>query len=350
MIRNNSILALILLLAVQTSLFSQKATSSDILIVGFYNLENLFDTINQEEVNDEEYTPEGKNNWTHQRYTSKLNNMSRAIADIGSKDGALNGPDILGVCEVENLSVLDDLTKHATLAPEHYQIVHFDSPDKRGIDVALLYKKNAFEVLHTKTYKLNLTNPVTGESIETRDQLVVSGKIKKQKISILVNHWPSRMGGELRSQPLRLAAAQLSRHIIDSLLEADSLANIIVMGDFNDDPTNLSTKDYLQANFFADSLAKEQLYNPSASIFMQGKGSLQYRGKWNMFDQIFLSGNLLTENKKEYSFSHFEVENTPYLFEQEGKFKGYPHRTFAGGNFLNGFSDHLPVYIVLKHQ
>lgn len=317
-------------------------------LVSFYNLENLFDTVNNDDVQDSEYTPEGRREWNTKRYQNKLDKLSEIISDIGSDDGFEKGPDVLGVCEVENKGVLEDLVRHEGLAKNKFQIVHYNSPERRGVDVALLYKKKNFKLIDSRPYALYLTDPITGDRIYTRDQLLVVGEFKKSKVHIIVNHWPSRWGGELRSRPLRLAAAQLSRHIADSLLKTDSLAKIIFMGDFNDDPTNQSIEKYLYASVDSTDLEENQLYNTSAPLFLDEKGSLLYRGKWNMFDQIIISQALLNPEKKGLGFNSFKVVTKDYLFQRGGKFEGYPLRTFGGKTYLNGYSDHLPVYMILK--
>ena len=237
--------------------------------VGFYNFENLFDTINNEGVRDGEFTPEGSKEWNVERYENKLAKLSVVISEIGADEGFRKGPDVLGICEVENRGVLEDLIKQKNIRRSKYQIVHYDSPDKRGIDVALLFRAESFELSSSKPYTLYLTDPVTGRRIYTRDQLLVTGDLNGQKVHILVNHWPSRWGGHLQSQPLRLGAAQLSRHIVDSLVNSGSIAQVIVMGDLNDDPTDISVEQYLYAAVDSSELKKKQLYNASAEQFLK---------------------------------------------------------------------------------
>ncbi|HBH49080.1 MAG TPA: endonuclease [Bacteroidales bacterium] len=342
--RHKSLFLSILLIA---PILAWGQTDKQSILISFYNVENLFDTINNEGVRDTEYTPEGRREWNSQRYYQKLDNLAKVIGEIGSDDDFKNGPDILGVCEVENEQVLNDLIRHENLKKKKYRIVHYNSPDKRGIDVALVYKPKKFKLESSKPYPLYIFDPISGKRIYTRDQLLVSGTVKKQKIHLIVNHWPSRWGGELRSQPLRLAAAQLTRHITDSLLAADSLASVIVMGDLNDDPDNLSIKAYLNTSAHADSILPNQLLNTSAELFQSGMGTLKYQGKWNLFDQIIITPALL-QVENGYQFQKFAIVNKDYLFQQEGKYAGYPLRTFGGKTYLNGYSDHLPVYLILK--
>lgn len=324
--------------------YSQKLKNSH--IISFYNLENLFDTIDAPGVNDEEYTPNGSKKWTSDRYNNKLNNLSKVINDIGNDVGIKGGPSILGVCEVENKAVLEDLISAKKLKKSGYSIIHYNSPDKRGIDVALLYRNKYFEPATSKTQSLYIYNPVNGKRIYTRDQLIVSGKLEGENIHIIVNHWPSRWGGELNSKPLRIAAAQVCRHVVDSLQKADSSAKIVVMGDFNDDPDNLSIESYLNATGNSTKLNSYNLYNATQPLFAKGYGTLKFRGEWNLFDQIILSAPML--DKPGISFISAGIFSPDYLLQQDGKFKGYPLRTFGGDTYLNGYSDHLPSYILVE--
>ncbi|SMO80125.1 hypothetical protein SAMN06265379_10821 [Saccharicrinis carchari] len=315
-------------------------------VIAFYNLENLFDTINDPGIRDGEFTPAGSKEWSSERYDSKLINMAKVMADIGSDQG-FEGPSIIGLCEMENRNVLEDLIKTKGLAHKNYNVVHMDSPDKRGIDVALLYNPDVFEVKSTHTYPLKIYNEETGNRIFTRDQLLVSGRLQGDKIHIIVNHWPSRYGGRKSSIPFRKEAALLNRHIIDSLLSENKHAKIITMGDLNDDPTDESIAGYLRAHAKRDQLKKGDLYNPLAVNFSKGKGTLFYRGKWNLFDQIVISQGWL-RGKKGFGYDSAYIYKKPYLIQQEGNYKGYLLRTYGGKDYLNGYSDHLPVYMVVS--
>lgn len=315
-------------------------------VIAFYNLENLFDTINNVEVNDGEFTPEGSKQWDTPKYISKQKNMSSVIASIGSDIG-IDGPSIIGLCEVENRGVLEDLIKTEQLKDKKYQIVHTDSPDKRGIDVALLYKNDDFKIVSTKSYPLIINKSENNERLYTRDQLLVSGKLNGELIHIIVNHWPSRYGGKERSIPSRKSAAMLNHQIIDSLLIVDKNAKIVTMGDLNDDPTDESIVTYLDAHAQIDSLESGDLYNPLGINFKEGEGTLYYRGHWNLFDQIIISQSLI-DAEKGCKYDSAYIYNKPYLIQQDGKYKGYLLRTFGGKTYLNGYSDHLPVYMVLK--
>jgi predicted extracellular nuclease len=339
-----SISFIIILASFSSSCNSQQQKNLKTISIGFYNLENLFDTIlNPELFLADQFTPKGKYNWTSERYQEKLENMASVISQI-ALDDTPEGLSILGVCEVENKGVLDDLVNEKTIKDRNYQIVHFDSPDRRGIDVALLYNPTYFEVTNSKAYPLTLADDT---SFKTRSQLVVSGLLDGEEISIIVNHWPSRRGGEEKSRYKRNAAGDLSRHIVDSLLALDKNAKILVMGDLNDDPDNESVLVHLKTKGNRSKLKKGELFNPAFKIHNDSTGTLTYRGKWNLFDQIILSQGLLKKENTSYQFKQYKIFDKPFLRQQEGKYKGYPHRTFGGGVYIHGFSDHLPVYVLL---
>lgn len=335
-----------LLLTLLYTLFSlgQMQKNYQLRTIAFYNLENLFDTINDSLVYDDDRTPTGKDNWTEERYWKKIENLSKVISDIGS-DNNPSGPDILGVCEAENRKVLEDLINHPALQKKQYGIVHFDSPDERGIDVGLLYTKSSFIPISFVSRRLLLTNE-EGFRDFTRDQLVVEGLLDNEKIYVIVNHWPSRSGGELRSRPYRLKAAELNKRIIDSLRYLDSNAKIVSMGDFNDDPISPSFKKILKVKGKEKQLDSTGLFGPMENLFKKGIGSLAYRDQWNLFDQIYLTANLLN-NPEGYRFWKADVFNPPYLIDPKGMYKGYPLRTYAGGSYIGGYSDHFPVYVHL---
>ena len=313
--------------------------------IGFYNLENLFDTIDSPEVNDVEYTPEAAKNWNTHKYYEKLDNMARVIAEMAT-DKTPEGLAIVGLCEVENNEVVKDLINRPLLIARNYKIAHFNSPDKRGIDVALIYQPSMFELESCFHFPLTIDGKL---DFYTRDQLLVNGKLLGEEIHFLVNHWPSRSGGEEGSAPLRIAAGDLSRSIVDFILGFNPEAKIIVMGDLNDDPHNASVAEHLKAIGNKDLLSQGYLYNPYALIHKPDDfGSLAYHGKWNLFDQIILSSSLTKEKRKKWHLQQAFVFDAEFLKNQEGKYKGLPFRTYAGNNYLGGFSDHFPVYIVLE--
>lgn len=347
-------------LIIAFSLFSFLAVAQGekqykIRTVAFYNLENLFDTENDTLIFDDDRTPEGKDNWTLERYKRKLDNLSKVLSEIGSCV-TKTSPDIIGICEVENLKVIEDLVNHPNLLAKDYGIVHFDSPDERGIDVALLYKKAVFMPTSFDSRRLLIIND-DGERNYTRDQLVVGGLLDDEQYYFLVNHWPSRSGGEARSRPNRIKAAQLSRRIVDSVQKLDAAAKIIGMGDFNDDPDNDSFKKILKTNpKQKDYHEKEigprevELFNPMEKLYRKGIGSLAYRDKWNLFDQIYFTENVLDMQNGKFRFWKAGVFNAPYLISKKGQYKGYPFRTYAGGSYAGGYSDHFPVYVYLIRE
>ena len=314
--------------------------------LAFYNLENLFDTIN-DPIKFDDYSPimELKTN-RGEAYRRKITNMARVIAEIG-KDVTHNTPAILGVCEVENKDVLEDIVNDSTLLEKNYGIVHYDSPDSRGIDVALLYQKSLFTPISSSAHELKIYDTQTQKRITTRDQLLVSGKLEGDLIHIIVNHWPSRRGGEARSRPKRVAAAQLNKRILDSLQAQDPYAKVIIMGDLNDDPTNPSVKNVLKAKRKRKKVDFKGLYNPFEKFYRDGLGTTAYRDNWSLFDQIIVSKTLLEKDYTSFRYYQAGIFNKNYLITPKGKYKGYPFRSWNDSGFSNGFSDHFPVYIYL---
>jgi hypothetical protein len=330
----------------KTHAASKKGTQPKVNVqlscVAFYNIENLFDTIDNENVNDIEFTPNGPIKWGTMKYTAKLEKMSYAISQIGLEYSPV-GAAIIGVSEIENRGVLEDLVKQPDLKKRSYEIVHYDGPDRRGVDVALLYNPALFIVTNSKSYRLQ--SPDT--AFRTRDQLMVSGYLQNEKIHIIVNHWPSRSGGEMRSRPKRNLAAALTRSIVDSLFRTDAKAKIIVMGDLNDDPYNESCANILGAKKDKELIKPGELYNVFWKMLDKGIGSLAYNDKWNMFDQIILSHELVNKEKNKLYLWKSEIFNRQFLIQQEGAYKGTPLRTHGGGVWLNGYSDHFPTLVYL---
>ena len=316
-------------------------------LIAFYNLENLFDTINTPDVLDEEFTPSGPNKWTGQRYQEKLNNMALAISRIGEDEGWKGGPAVLGVAEIENRQVLEDLINQPLLKGSNYQIIHYDSPDLRGVDVALLYRPRFFKVTASSSPELVLYDD-NKERIYTRDQLVVSGIFDGEPMHFIVCHWPSRSSGEMTTRPRRNAAAALSRHLVDSLLNIHPESKIFVMGDLNDDPSDESLRKYLKAAPDPDKLKSGELFNTMYPLFKKGIGSLNYRDGLNLFDQIIITSSLLGESSSTYRFRVARVFNSSFLKQKDGQYKGYPLRSFAGTVWQGGFSDHFPVYVIIS--
>jgi hypothetical protein len=318
-------------------------------LIAFYNLENLFDTIDTPGVLDEEFTPEGPNKWSGKRYLEKLDNMAMVISRIGEDDGWSGGPAVLGVSEIENRSVLEDLAAHPLLRESNYQIVHYDSPDLRGVDVALMYRPRFFSVTASASPSVELVND-EGERIFTRDQLVVSGIYDGEPMHFIVGHWPSRSNGEAASRPRRFAAAALSRRLVDSLQATASDAKVFVMGDFNDDPVDKSLRNYLRASGRADRLREGEMYNAMFPLFRKGIGSLYYRDGLNLFDQIVVTPSLVGNDYSSYRLVNARVFNAPFLLQKDGQYKGYPLRSFVGTVWQGGYSDHFPVYVLIVRE
>lgn len=314
--------------------------------VAFYNLENLFDTIpNNPLGRDDEFTPNGKNKWGSKKYWAKINNLATAISNFTSQNTPM-GPAIIGVSEIENKGVLDDLVKAQPIRQWMLQVVHHDSPDRRGVDVGLLYNPRLFKVLDVTNHTLVIPNY---ESFRTRDQMCVTGILGGDTISVIVNHWPSRLGGQEQSSYLREAAAQLSKDIADSLWRIRPNQGVIIMGDLNDDPQDKSCATVLGAKKKPGDVKPHGFYNPWWKKLDDGIGTLAYKGGWNLFDQIIVSGTLLGDNTEpgQLHYLSSRVMNFEFLKDTEGSRQGYPLRTHAGGVWLNGYSDHFPTEIFL---
>jgi len=340
------ILALLLATTVVGSLFSQEG-KKDYLVsgIGFYNLENLFDTLIDLDTNkilQEDFTPNGKKVWTSEHYQEKLVNMAKVISELGT-EVIPDGLAILGVSEVENKSVLEDLVKAESIRKRGYKVVHYDSPDKRGIDVGLLYNPTYFKVVSSKSFSLRSVDT----TFYSRDQLLVSGVLNGEKIHVIVAHWPSRRGGEKRSKPRRASAAKLGRMIVDSLQKNDPNTKVFYMGDLNDDPTDESVNTHLRGIGKEDRVHKGDLFNPWESYYKKGIGTLAYRDAWNLFDQILVSKSLLGKDYSSLKLYKSKIFNKAYLKNAEGRYKGYPFRTYSFGTYIGGYSDHFPVYMFL---
>ncbi|TYP99960.1 hypothetical protein C7447_101568 [Tenacibaculum adriaticum] len=314
-----------------------KLSQKQIFTVAFYNVENLFDTVDNPLTADDDFTAKSKRRWTLSRYGKKIKKLSSVISQLGTKVSS-HSPVVVGLVEVENSKVVQDLIRHKNLHKHDYGFVHYDSPDERGIDVALLYDKKFFEVISSKTYSLELTDD-NGDIDYTRDVLRVSGHLHGELVHILVNHWPSRREGEEESKHKRIKAASIVHNAINDIKEQISDPKIIIMGDFNDDPTSESVKKNLVTNDF---------YNPMESLFEEGYGTLTFNGKWNFFDQIIFSKNFIECNGTQHSFLYAEVFNKQWLKIFKGKLKNSPFRTYIGPWYKGGFSDHFPVYTYLE--
>ncbi|MDE6491219.1 MAG: endonuclease/exonuclease/phosphatase family protein [Muribaculaceae bacterium] len=313
--------------------------------VAFYNLENLFDTINNNGKYDLEFSPQGARQWNGHKYWSKINNLAYAISQMTSATTPM-GPAIIGVSEIENKSVLDDLVKAEPIRKWALQVVHHDSPDRRGVDVGLLYNPRFFKFESVTNHRLTVEGK---PDFRTRDQMCVTGLLGDRRVSVIVNHWPSRLGGQEQSSYLREAAAALSKHIADSVWAIDPDRGVIIMGDLNDDPHDKSCREVLGATRKPADAAPHGFFNPWWEILDKGVGTLAYRSQWNLFDQIIISGNMLKENSKELDMRYLRaiVHNHDFLKDTKGQRQGYPLRTYSGGVWLDGYSDHFPTEILL---
>lgn len=314
--------------------------------VAFYNLENLFDTINDPTKFDEASPMMELKTNRQNIYKKKVRNMARVISDIGF-DVTNNSPAIIGVSEVENRAVLDDLVNDSLLLKKDYGIIHYSSPDARGIDVALLYQKELFIPISSSSHELRLYDDTAQKRVYTRDQLLVSGNLDGEYVHIIVNHWPSRSGGEARSEPKRIAAGKLTKRLVDSLQTIDPYAKVFIMGDLNDNPTNTSVKTILKTQKNIKRVGLKGIYNPYESIFKKGIGTTAYRDNWSLFDQILLTKPLLEKDYTSFQFYKAGVFNKQYLITKTGTYKGYPFRSWGYGGFTDGYSDHFPVYVYL---
>lgn len=313
--------------------------------VAFYNLENLFDTINNNGKYDLEFSPEGKNNWNGHKYRTKINNLSYAISQMTTKATPM-GPAIIGVSEIENESVLQDLVRAESIKKWHLQVIHHDSPDKRGVDVGLLYNPRFFRPTNVTNHRLFI--PSLPDFL-TRDQMCVVGDLGGSPVAVIVNHWPSRRGGSEQSSFLREAAAELSRQIADSVMAVNPKIGVIIMGDLNDDPSDRSCSVTLGAVKKKEDCQPGGFYNPFWKKLDDGIGSYIYRGQWDLFDQIIINHNLVT-GADGLKFQDAQVLNKEFLKQQDGQYKGYPFRTFSGGAWTGGFSDHFPTEIFLVKE
>lgn len=315
-------------------------------IIAFYNLENLFDTIDTPDVIDTEFSYESPKEWGSERYWTKIDRIAEVISKLGSYEN-IQGPAIIGMCEMENRGVLEDLVKSPRISHLNYKIIHYDSPDSRGIDVAMLYQPGSFKVTNSRSVPLIIRGD-DGNRIYTRDQLQVSGIFEGEPMHFIINHWPSRRGGEDKSHLLRNEAASLARSLVDSINATERNARIIVMGDMNDDPIDESIRLYLKARDEQNRLKSGQLFNSMGVHYKQGIGTLCYRDKWNLFDQIILTEAFLKKNSKGFRYNSSRVFNESFLAQQEGRYKGYPFRTYVGDNYHGGYSDHFPTYILIE--
>lgn len=332
----------------------------DAYVVGFYNVENLFDTEHDEGKNDLAFTPEGENAWTPEKYELKLANIASVIAAMAQKNGRWHT--LLGLAEVENDRVLADLVARPEIAEAGYKFIHVEGPDARGIDCALLYRPEEFKVVDVRAlpYDFNSASGIVFEKtpeeqaeFKTRDVLCVRGVLDGEVFAVYVCHWPSRTGN--KGSDLRCRAAEIVREDIFTLEQRFENINIVVMGDMNDNPEDVSMTDYLRGRETIEEMAEGELFSPFLRMHKDGFGTEEYHGEWNIFDCICVNRCLVDTDAKgslhilKSDDTHYGyVFNPPFLVQQDGRYAGTPFRTFSGGQFINGYSDHYPTYIVIS--
>jgi hypothetical protein len=327
-------------------------------VIGFYNLENLFDTYHDEGKNDYEFLPDGANNWTDEKYQKKLSNMAKVISAMHDDNKVWHA--VLGVSEVENRHVLEDLVSQPSIAAANFQIVHYDGPDNRGVDVALLYRPEVFKVIESKSIpftfdsekiKFVLTEDEK-KDFRTRDILMVRGELDGEMFAFFVAHLPSRLGG--KGQDLRPRGAEIIYENSSKLMDEYPGIKIVVMGDMNDNPTDLSMTTYMHGKETLDETGDRDFFSPFISMLKAGYGSLAYRGAWNIYDIIMVNSSLAKDRdglhiipivKKKY---YGRIFHKDFMTQQDGPYAGTPFRTFSNGAFINGYSDHYPTYIVVS--
>lgn len=338
---------------------SQKG--EDAYVVGFYNLENLFDVYDDPAINDADFLPDGRNNWTEDKYQKKVNNMARVISEMAQENGRFHT--LLGVCEVENLGVLEDLVADPQIADAGYEIAHYDSPDRRGIDVALLYRPELFTYIESESIPYTfegssidfIMSPEEQADFRTRDVLMVHGKIEDEHFAVYVAHLPSRSGDKPGSNQLRDRGAEIMYDHAMMMMEKYPGIKIICMGDMNDNPTDPSMAEYLHGKETVAEVAEADFFSPFLKMLKDGYGTLSYRGVWNIYDLILVNNALVNAPEGTLRISgnngyYGNVFNRPFLTNQDGQYKGTPFRAFSGGKFIDGYSDHYPTYIVIAKQ
>ena len=318
----------------------------NVYAVGFYNLENLFDTQHDEGKNDYEYMPNGSYKWNDLKYTRKLHNMARALSDMGTDMLPGVGCAIIGVSEVENAHALTDLCAQPELAARGYKFAHIEGPDRRGVDCALLYNPSLFTLCDVKLVQY-VQELEADSAYKTRGFLTVTGYLAGDPVGVIVCHWPSRTSGSF----YRESGGRQVKVVKDSLLALNPNMKVMVMGDMNDDPQNKSMSVELRARKKMKDVKEGDMFNPWWAILDKGTGTLSYQGSWNLFDQIVMTPNMLDiHNTKDYTtltYRKCQIQRFDYLINKEGKYKGTPKRTTASGEWLDGYSDHLPVAVYL---
>ena len=344
------------LLLFGSNAFAQK---SNRYVIGFYNLENLFDTYDDPAHNDEEYLPSGGNQWTPVKYRKKLANMAKVIRAMRDENGVFHA--VLGVCEIENRLVLEDLVSDPQIASANFQIVHYDGPDRRGVDVGLLYRPEVFNYLDSESIPFNFEgtevkislDSLARENFRTRDILMVHGTIGGEHFAFYVTHLPSRVGG--KGNDLRSRGAEIIYNHALGMMQKYPGIKIAVMGDMNDNPTDDSQKVWLHGKATLDEVREFDFFDPFEKLLADGYGSLAYQGSWNIYDIIQVNhalaiapegGFRITQMHKNGYYAR--VFKKPFMTQEDGQYKDTPFRTFSNGAFIGGYSDHYPTYIVIS--
>lgn len=324
--------------------FSQQQNFK-VSLVGFYNCENFYDTINNPKVDDEEFLPNSARQYNSRIYLDKVGRLASVISQMGT-DINPDGLAMLGVAEIENDTVLNDLIHTPELKNRNLKFCHYDSPDKRGVDVGFIYNPKYFRVLTSAPFFVKLPSG-SKDSYFTRDVLYVKGILDGDTVHVFVNHWPSRSGGEERSRPGRAAAAGVVKMRVDSITALNPAAKFLIMGDLNDDPISPSITKVLGASGKAKDVKPRGIFNPYTDFYKQGIGTSPYQDAWGLFDQILVSQGFLAKDQSGYHFHKAVIFNKDFLIQKTGKWRNYSKRTWDGITYNYGYSDHFPVYVML---
>jgi hypothetical protein len=329
-------------------LMSLKSTAQNqyhVSLVAFYNVENLYDTIDDPKFRDEEFLPNSPRQYNTRIYKDKIDRLASVLEQLGT-DVSPDGPAVIGLAEVENAEVLQDIARSPRINKRNYQVILFDSKYERGVDVGLMYNPKYFKPLHSEPLFVQLPGGAK-DAYYTRDVLYVKGILDGDTMHFFVNHWPSRSGGEERSRPGRFAAAGVVKKAVDSINNYNPNAKIIVMGDLNDDPISPSITKVLKAKGKATDVQQSGLFNPWWDMYKKGIGTSPYQDAWGLFDQIIISHSFLDKTQSQYFFRTATIFNKEFLIQKTGRYRNYSKRTWDGITYNYGYSDHFPVYIVL---
>lgn len=337
------ILSLVQILFYCQSTLSQGKITDEPFVLMSYNVENLYDTINDLNKDDDDFLPDGKQKWTGKRYTKKLNQLSKVIATIDTK----NLPAVIGLYEIENKEVVQALATTARLEKGKYGVIHYESYDKRGIDVAMMYRKNKFKVLSSKPLYVNLPEET---AYPTRDILYVKGiAVESDTLHLFFNHWPSRRSGANESEKNRIAAAKVLRLTVDSIMKSDTNPKIVIMGDFNDYPTNTSICETLKTDTIPATFTVDRLFNLCYELEKRNEGTYNYKGDWGMLDQFIVSYPLINGSGLQIKKDAAKILKQKWMIYTNKKTQeSKPNATYGGERYFGGFSDHLPIYLELR--